>query len=106
MIARALESVIGEHLLYQPLSYLTRTGDVDGWDLIGALNLGLLAVDLAVKGDTGHLVAYRLKHGYMEVPLEEVTKPLDYDIVDFFDTETCTVKSSIYTLAARQALEL
>jgi len=106
MIARVMESVVGERLLYQPLSYLTRTGDVDGWDLIGALNLGLLAVDLAAKGETGHLVAYRLKHGYMEVPLEEVTKPLDYDIVEFFDAETCTVNPSIYTLAARQALEL
>jgi 6-phosphofructokinase 1 len=106
MIARALESVIGEHLLYQPLSYLTRTGDVDGWDLIGALNLGLLAVDLAAKRNTGHLVAYRLKHGYIEVPLEEVINPPDYDIVEFFDPKTCTVKQSIYTLAARRALEL
>ena len=106
MITRALESVVGEHLLYQPLSYLTRTGDVDGWDLVGALNLGLLAVDLAVKGETGRLVAYRLQHGYVDVSLEQVTQPPDYDITEFYDAETCTVKQSIYTLAARRALEL
>ena len=40
MVTRVLEEVVGQHLLHQPLSYLTRTGEVDGWDLFAATNFG------------------------------------------------------------------
>lgn len=106
MVTRVLEDVIGEHILYQPLSYLTRTGDTDGWDLIAATNFGIIAMDLAVKGQSGRLVAYRLQDGYIDVPLEEVTHPPLVNMADFYDASTYSPKPSIFTVAARRTLGL
>jgi 6-phosphofructokinase 1 len=106
MITHVLETMLGQHLLYQPLSYLTRTGETDGWDLVTATNFGITAVDLVAKGQTGRLVAFRLKDGYIDVPLEEVTQPPVVNMVDFYDTRTYAPKPSIFTVAARKTLGL
>ena len=106
MVTRVLEKVVGQHLLYQPLSYLTRTGEADGWDLFAATNFGILAVDLVVKGKAGRMVAYRLEDGYIDVPLEDATQPLEVDMAGFYDAETYTVKDNIYTVGARRSLGL
>jgi 6-phosphofructokinase len=67
MTARVLEDITGEHILYQPLSYLIRTGDTDGWDLVAATNFGIMAVDLIANNNTGRLVSFRVEGGYTDV---------------------------------------
>ncbi|MCB0172407.1 MAG: 6-phosphofructokinase [Anaerolineae bacterium] len=104
MTTRVLEDFIGEHILYQPLSYLTRTGDADGWDLIAATNFGIMAVDLIANNKTGRLVSYRLEDGYIDVPLEEVIHPASVDMADFYDPSQYAPKSTIFTVAARRTL--
>ena len=106
MVTRVLEEVLGQHLLHQPLSYLTRTGEVDGWDLFAATNFGLIAVDLAAQSSYGRMVAYRPGESYVDVPLEEATQPFEVDVTDFYDAESYTVKPSIYTVGARRTLGL
>lgn len=106
MVTRVLEEIVGQHLLHQPLSYLIRTGDVDGWDLFAATNFGIIGVDLVTKAKTGRMVAYRLEDGYIDVPLEDVTQPFEVDLAEFYDSTSYTVKQNIYTVGARRSLGL
>ncbi|MEW5958765.1 MAG: 6-phosphofructokinase, partial [Chloroflexota bacterium] len=106
MVVRVLEEVSGQRFLHQPLSYLTRTGDADGWDLLAATNFGIIAVDLIAQGTAGRLVAFRLEDGYIDIPLEEVTRPYEIDVTDFYDTQTYTVKHNIFTVGAMRKLGL
>lgn len=106
MVVRVLEEVSGEHLLHQPLSYLTRTGDPDGWDLLAATNFGITAVDLVAKGKAGRLVAFRLEDGYIDVPLGEVMEPHELNAANFYDSRTYTVKNTIFTVGALRKLGL
>jgi 6-phosphofructokinase 1 len=106
MITRVIEEALGEHLLYQPLSYLTRTGEVDGWDLVIATNFGINAVDLVARGNYGRLVTFQIKGGFTDVPLEEVTEPPAVNMADFYDNNTYAAKSSIFTVAARKTMGL
>jgi 6-phosphofructokinase len=106
MITRVLEEVVGQHLLHQPLSYLTRIGETDGWDLFAATNFGILAVELVAQSKTGRMAAYRLEDGYIDVLLADVTQPFEVDLAAFYDAETYTVKPNIYTVGARRSLGL
>lgn len=106
MITRVLERVIQQHLLYQPLSYLTRTGDTDGWDLMAATNFGITATTLATQNKAGRFVAYRLRDGYVDVPLVEVTHPPKVDITELYDADNYKPKPKIFELATRRAASL
>ncbi len=106
MVTRVLEEVVGQHILYQPLSYLTRTGEADGWDLLSASSFGIMAVDLVARSKTGCMVAYRLKDGYIDIPLEEVTQPTTTNITEFYDATTYAPKHDIFTVAGRASLGL
>ncbi len=106
MVTRVLEETLGQRLLYQPLSYLTRTGETDGWDLVIATNFGINAVDLIAQGNTGRLVAFHIKGGFLDVPLEEVTQPSAVNLADFYDPDTYAPKPTIFTVAARKTLGL
>jgi len=104
MVSRVLERVLGQHVLYQQLSYLTRTGETDGWDLVTATNFGILATDLADAGKSGRLVAYRLSDGYIDIPLENVNQKPVVKVTDLYDAETYAPKPKIFTLAARELM--
>ena len=104
MVARVLEETLDQRLLYQPLSYLTRTGETDGWDLVIATNFGINAVDLIAQGNIGRLVAFQIKGGFLDVPLEDVTQPPTVNLADFYDLDTYAPKPTIFTVAARKTL--
>ena len=104
MVSRVLEDVVGQHVLYQPLSYLTRTGETDGWDMVTATNFGILATDLADRTKTGRLVAFRVSDGYMDIPLEAVTEAPIGEVSEFYDTQNYKPTPKIFTLAARELL--
>lgn len=104
MVSSVLERVIGQHVLYQQLSYLTRTGDTDGWDLLAATNFGILATDLAVQGQAGRLVAYRMADGYIDIPLDKVTQTPVVDVAEFYDAQEYAPRRKIFTMAARELL--
>jgi len=82
-----IREVTGEHIIYQQVAYLMRSGSPDSLDLMVAFNYATMAADLAVKGETGCMVA--LRDGiYTHVPLtltREGVKRVDVD--SLYDSE-------------------
>ncbi len=93
-ITEILENLTRQRLLLQPLSYLIRTGEPDGQDLLSALNFAALAVNLLSDGETGRLAAYRQGENFVGVPIEVVTQPLaNVDLANDYDAKNFCVKS-------------
>jgi len=96
IVTEVLENIIGQRLLFQPLSYLIRTGEPDGQDLLGAMNFAMKAVNLLAEGKTGRLVAYRQGENYVDLPLDVITQEeTRLNLTDYFDARTYTPKPSI-----------
>ncbi len=83
-----LRELTGEHIIYQQLAYLMRSGRPDSLDLMVATNFAVMAADLASAGRTGRMVA--LRQGiYTDVPLtltRERVKRVDVDAL--YDVES------------------
>ncbi len=85
-VTEILEHLTGQRLLFQPLSYLIRTGEPDGQDLLGAMNFAMMSVSLLADGKTGRLAAYRQRENYVDLPLETVTEAVgNMDVAKFYD---------------------
>lgn len=95
-VTEILENLTGQRLLFQPLSYLIRTGDPDGQDLLGAMNFATMAVDLLAAGKTGRLVAYRQRENYVEAPIDVVTGAAgNINVADYYDAGSYSPKPGI-----------
>lgn len=83
----ALKELTGEHVLYQRLSYLMRSGAPDALDLMVANNYAHLALDLIVQGESGRMVALR-DGKYTHIPMSDVTAGLKrVDVDELYDTD-------------------
>lgn len=88
VVTEILEHLTSERMVFQPLSYLIRTGEPDGQDLLGAMNFAILALSLFVQNQFNRLVAYRQRENYIDVPLDAVLEPHgNYDLRDKYDAE-------------------
>lgn len=86
VVTEILENLLGERMLFQPLSYLIRTGEPDGQDLLGAMNFAASAVRLLSSGKAGRLVAYRHKENYVDLPIAVVTEgETNIKVADYYD---------------------
>jgi 6-phosphofructokinase 1 len=75
------------NVIYQQLAYLMRSGSPDSLDRLVAANFGALAVDLAVRGITGRMVALRegrYTHVAADMPLRGMKR---VDVDEFYDIE-------------------
>ena len=100
VVTEILENLTGQRCLFQPLSYLIRTGEPDGQDLLGAMNFARLAIKLFSEGKTGRLVAYRQKENYIDSPLDVVTQASgNARVMDYYDAEEYAVKPAIFWAA-------
>ena len=96
VVTEMLENLLGQRLLFQPLSYLLRSGEPDGQDLLGAMNFAALAVQLLAAGKTGRLVAYRRQENYVDLPIDVVTQPGgNQNVVEFYDAAALKARRSI-----------
>jgi 6-phosphofructokinase 1 len=96
VVTEILENLTGQRMLLQPLSYLIRTGEPDGQDLLGAMNFATMAVNLLVEGKTGRLVAYRHRDNYIDLPMDVVTEPASHiNLADYYDAKTYYPKPGI-----------
>lgn len=104
-ITQILRKIAGERILLQPLSYLTYTGQPDGWDMMAATSFGTIAVDLVDSAKTGQMAAFRIDRGYMSIPLESMTQPGPRpEVSQFYNSHTYTSqKSVIFRMAADMA---
>ena len=100
VVTEMLENLTGRRCLYQPLSYLIRTGEPDGQDLLGAMNFARLAIKLFSEGKTGRLVAYRRKENYIDSPLDIVTQASGNEhVMEYYNAEEYEVKPDIFWAA-------
>jgi len=96
IVTEILENITRQRFLFQPLSYLIRTGEPDGQDLLGAMNFATMAVNSLVEGKTARLAAYRQGENYVTLPLDVVTQgESNINITDHFDARTYTPRSGI-----------
>lgn len=96
VVVEILESITGKRVLFQPLSYLVRTGEPDGQDLLGAANFAALAVNLLAQNKEGLLVAYRQSENYTDLPIDIVNQTGNQrNLADFYDADAYQAKPSI-----------
>jgi 6-phosphofructokinase 1 len=95
-VTEILENITGQRMLFQPLSYLIRTGEPDGQDLLGAMNFATMAVNLLAEGKTGRLVAYRHRDNYIDLPIDVVTEQASHiNMADYYDAKAYYPKPGI-----------
>ena len=74
VVAELLHHLTGDEVFHQPLTYLLRTGNPDGQDLLGATNFAILAARLLKEGKYGRMTAYQQRYNLTDVDLSMVTK--------------------------------
>lgn len=83
----AIKQITHEHIIYQQVAYLMRSGEPDALDRMVAISYANLATDLVMKGVSGKMTA--LRNGrYTVVPVETImegTKRVDVD--ELYDSE-------------------
>ncbi len=83
----AIKKLTGESIIYQPLSYLMRSGAPDALDLMVAVNYAHLAMDLITSGSSGRMVALR-DGTYTHIPMSTVTSGLKrVDVDELYDVK-------------------
>jgi 6-phosphofructokinase len=101
VVTEILENLTRERMVFQPLSYLIRTGEPDGQDLLGAMNFAILALSLFMQKQFNRLAAYRRRENYIDVPLDVVTVPQgNYDVREKYDVENYVPNASVIWAAS------
>jgi 6-phosphofructokinase 1 len=82
-----LREITGEHIIYQQVAYMMRSGSPDSLDLMVAINYAVMAADLAVGRSFGRMVA--LRNGiYTNVPLTVTREGVRrVDVGELYDVE-------------------
>jgi 6-phosphofructokinase len=82
-----LKRLTGEDLIFQQLSYLMRSGAPDSLDRMVAVNFANMAIDLAMRGVSGRMIA--LSQGiYIDVPIFTLTSGRKrVDVQELYDIE-------------------
>jgi len=82
--AELLQALTGEEVFIQSLTYLLRTGEPDGQDMLGAMNFAFLASRMVKEEKFGCMTAYQQNNLYTSVSLNEVAntvKTVDVDLM-------------------------
>jgi 6-phosphofructokinase len=94
--AELLQHLTGEEVFLQPLTYLLRTGEPDGQDLLGATNFAMLAARLVKEGKFGRMTAFRQEDTWTDVDLSVVTQGVkSVDVEAWYDADNYQPKVSL-----------
>ena len=87
VVSEALQKLTHSHMIYQPLSYLMRSGAPDSLDLMVAFNYANMAMDLVAEGMSGRMVA--LQAGtYTHIPISTIMQGKKrVDVDELYDSE-------------------
>jgi 6-phosphofructokinase 1 len=87
LVGDQIKALTGQHIMFQKLAYLVRSGPADMLDRMVALNYGTLAMQLTAKEDFGKMVA--INNGvYTTVPIDSSTQGKRHVDVDmYYDKE-------------------
>lgn len=85
VVSEAVKRLTGAHIIYQPLSYLMRSGAPDSLDLMVAFNYANMAMDLVAEGMSGRMVA--LQGGtYTHIPISSIMQGQKrVDVCELYD---------------------
>jgi 6-phosphofructokinase 1 len=83
----AIQKITGQHIIYQQVAYLMRSGEPDALDRMVATSYANLAVELVIKGYFGKMVA--LQEGkYTTLPVDIITKGVKrVDVEQLYDSD-------------------
>jgi 6-phosphofructokinase len=94
--AELLQHLTGEEVFLQPLTYLLRTGEPDGQDLLGATNFAMLAARLVKEGKFGRMTAFQQQDTWTDVDLNVVTQGVkSVDLDAWYDADNYQPKVSL-----------
>ncbi len=83
----AIQKITGNHIIYQQVAYLMRSGEPDALDRMVAISYANLATDLIIKRQFGTLVALR-EGKYAVVPLETISLgKKTVDVKELYDSD-------------------
>jgi len=87
LMGEALKQLTGQHIIYQQLSYLMRSGAPDSLDLMVSVNYANMAMSLILRREYGRMMA--LRNGiYTNVPMSTITEGLKrVDVDELYDRE-------------------
>lgn len=99
VLGEQIKILTDQHIMFQKLGYLVRSGPADMLDRMVAMNYGTLAMQLTAKGDFGKMVAIN-NGNYVTVPIEMVTSDKRHvDVAKCYDKDTYRPKiNNIYGL--------
>ncbi len=84
---QAIKKLTGVHTVYQQVAYLMRSGEPDALDRMVAISFASLATDLALRKETGRMVALR-EGKYTTVPIETLMQGVKrVDVEELYDAE-------------------
>jgi 6-phosphofructokinase len=87
LTGEAIQKITGSHIIYQQVAYLMRSGEPDALDRMVAISYANLATDLALKRQSGLLVALR-QGKYTTVPLKTISEGIKrVDVKELYDVE-------------------
>ncbi len=96
VMTEILEKLLGQRLIFQPLTYLLRLGAPDGQDMLGAMNFATMATNLIAAHKTGRLVAYRHVDNYVDLPIQVVMERKgNIDVAQYYNPSTFRAKPEI-----------
>jgi 6-phosphofructokinase len=94
--AELLQALTGEEVFIQSLTYLLRTGEPDGQDMLGAMNFAFMASRMLKDKKFGYMTAYQQKELYTSVDLNEIAKSVKtVDLKLMYDSENYKPKVDI-----------
>lgn len=87
-VGDALQRLTGQHIIYQQVAYLMRSGAPDSLDLMVAFNYAQLAIGLVERGESGRLVC--LQRGvYSDVPISTLSQGKKrVNVPELYDIDT------------------
>jgi 6-phosphofructokinase 1 len=87
LLGEALKELTGQHIIYQQLSYLMRSGAPDSLDLMVSVNYANMAMSLILRKEYGRMMA--LHNGiYTNVPMSTITEGLKrVDVDELYDKD-------------------
>ncbi len=86
-VGEGLKRLTGEEVLYQPLSYLMRSGAPDSLDLMVAVNFAQLAMTLCLNKEYGRMVVLR-QGVYTHVPIQTLAEGIKrVDVANLYDVD-------------------
>jgi len=96
VVAELLQTLTGEEVFLQPLTYLLRTSLPDGQDLLGATNMALMAARLLSEEQFGRMTVFQRDHTWTDIDLQIMAEgPKIVNVAEWYDANNYQPKTTL-----------